>query len=380
MLLSQFDSVRAEGFEYYLVDDEDQITVLDIPSSFELMEIIPSGAEGYFWYFRYLRNQIPLFYGIELESFISPELRTKLEEAVISEQNSPTIRDYYHLFEKDNALFLVVDDTGTQDIRVIKFLPQIKESQSKDLEISELLSESFRSCGYSDDDYGFLLMSSDGEVVYEHNRDTTFPACSSTKVFTILWCMDAFREGLFTPETRIAYYEDLHFESGSGILQDCIKDGETRTVHELLQLINCASDNIAFHMLDTYRYNFAPQSATFYAADRFNLAVTPDENVLTPEDLYKAWEYLFNMKDDPYVSMYLDESRYSIDPQLFDQPLASHKPGLMGVNVVDAGIYWNDEGSGIPLLYAIMLNKDDCFVSLFDALAQVISEYAECLG
>lgn len=376
LLLSIARPGTDSSFIYFHLDRRDQVTRIHVPASWELLNVLPI-ANTYLWHFEDEHDLLLL--GNRPDEL-------NLADVITQGSSSQIMRDYVHSFNQGGLAYLLAENASKLDIELLEIKDLDLESMpdhailgtgTPRINIEELGSEIekiMRHYDYDESVYGMLLSDTEGNILYEHRSQEPFTAASTVKIYALIWSIDAINEGLFTEQTPIAYYEASHYEGGTGSLQYTLQEGETRTVAELIELTLTESDNIAFHMIDNYRLNFADQIATFRMADLFDLAVTYDANVLTPNDLQKAYVYLYGLRNDPKVDKLLEIARDASGPALFPPPLASHKPGDVDTALADAGIYWNENSTRGPIYYSIMLSKTDRYEELFEDLSELIME------
>lgn len=375
LLLSILKPGTDASYIYLNLDLRDEVTRIHVPETWKLMNILPL-ENSYLWLFDDGQDRLLLGDKPDPSDIAGTD----------TDPRSQGIRDYAHSFSRNGVVYLLAEDVNEHDIELYK----VKDLNAESLPMHAVLSTEvprrgveelgpeiekiMQKYGYGENVYGMLLSDTTGNTLYEHRADQPFTAASTVKIYALIWVIDAINEGLITPQTPIPYYHAMHYEGGTGSLQLEILEGETRTVSELVELALTESDNIAFHMIDQYRLNFANQIATFRMADRFDLAVSPEANVLTPKDLQKAYVYLYERMHDPFVTRLLDMARDSGEPELFPTSTASHKPGDVVAALADAGIYWNEGSPRGPIFYSIMLGKTDQYEELFAELSALIME------
>ena len=78
--------------------------------------------------------------------------------------------------------------------------------------------------------------------------DQSFNAASTSKLPTHMMVAEAYHQGRLTWDSDVTFLDE-HRESGTGILQNSIRIGDTVSVSRLMELSITHSDNIAHHML-----------------------------------------------------------------------------------------------------------------------------------
>lgn len=108
--------------DYYLVGPDGDVRLANLPADFELVQILPISATENLWFFRTARSQIVLFYGDKTDGFVSDNLLTEIVEVEAKSSSLPPMRGFYQTYQAEGGTYLVVDDFGVQDLRVVRLL------------------------------------------------------------------------------------------------------------------------------------------------------------------------------------------------------------------------------------------------------------------
>lgn len=184
------------------------------------------------------------------------------------------------------------------------------------------------------------------------NGAETFLAASTQKLATHLMIADLIHEGQLTWDTLVAYEEARDYETGTGILQFEIEDGEARSIKELLELSIRYSDNIAHSMLASV---VAADKAERY--EKFFPVYLPeyeswDPGYLSSDQLAKLLEHLYANKSDvpEYETIFEFMGQSAYEERLLTPTTAGSVARTLGsyeTNFHDIGIFTHPDGDYI---------------------------------
>ncbi len=130
--------------------------------------------------------------------------------------------------------------------QVTKPAPARRRSAAPDMRPLQTRLEEF--LAEQDGLYGvYVLDLNSGRSAAVHENDI-FPTASTFKLPLAMYILDEAAKGRVDLDEPIAY-TDAYWEDGTGILQEQLSEGDTRTVRELVELAITESDNIATNML-----------------------------------------------------------------------------------------------------------------------------------
>lgn len=220
------------------------------------------------------------------------------------------------------------------------------------------------------DDVGIVYYDIETGNYFSINGGTQFRSASTAKVFAVMYAYEQIAQGKASPSTLLSYNEELHYEGGTGVLQD---EDKTKPIalERLLRLAITHSDNIAFHMIVDY---FGGANVMDYYESIIGHSSNREINHMSAEDglalmLHSYASPIFStMITDLKTTIFNDRiSRY------LPKDIVAHKIGNFGGNVHDIGIIYAKN----PYILSVFSNGLVDAATVEAELSQLIYELHE---